>query len=72
LGYVFDQLRNIYDVRSKLVHGSPIKAEKRAQAINDIPGIAKAVILRAIETDWPNPKRLDRDALGFALRADTE
>jgi hypothetical protein len=35
----FEQLRNVYDVRSKLVHGSPIKAERRAQAMVDAADI---------------------------------
>jgi len=59
----FKKLRNIYSVRSKLVHGSTIEARKREQAIKDAPDIAKAVILRAVEHGWPNPQHLDQDAL---------
>lgn len=59
----FGKLRNIYDVRSKLVHGSRIKREARAAAEQDARELACAVIKRSVEQDWPDSKRLDALAL---------
>jgi len=59
----FAKLRNIYDVRSKLVHGSAIKPAKRQQAVDDAPELAKAVFLKAIQQGWPAKKELDELAL---------
>jgi len=63
----FNQLKNIYLIRSRLVHGGKIDAKKdakkREQAIQDAPEIVKAVVLKAIEHGWPDHKQLDQTAL---------
>lgn len=55
----FDKLKNVYDVRSKLVHGSRIKREARTAAEQDARELARAVIKRAIERGWPDSRTLD-------------
>lgn len=59
----FAKLKNMYDVRSKLVHGSSVPPTKRQQALEDAPELAKAIILKAIEHGWPEQKALDALAL---------
>jgi len=59
----FKKLREVYSVRSKIVHGSPVKPAKRTAAVNDAADIAKAVIRRAIEQSWPQPSELDKQAV---------
>jgi hypothetical protein len=59
----FTQLRDVYTIRSKLVHGSKVDATKREQAIKDARDIVKAIILKAIENGWPDPRQLNRRAL---------
>lgn len=55
----FRKLYDIYSVRSKLVHGSPVKFDGLASASNDARILACAVIRRAIETGWPKAEELD-------------
>ena len=59
----FDQLKNIYDVRSGLVHGSKVDVKKRERATTDVLDIVKAVIYKAVERGWPDHKRLNQSAL---------
>jgi hypothetical protein len=59
----FDQLKNIYDVRSGLVHGSRVDARKRERATKEASAIVKAVVRKAVEDGWPDHKKLNRSAL---------
>lgn len=59
----FQNLRNIYRVRSKIVHGSPISGPKREAAIKDAAELSKMVIRLAVERGWPKPSELDATAL---------
>jgi Apea-like HEPN len=59
----FKRLRNIYTVRSKLVHGGTISPEMRRDAERDAEELAVAVTRKAVESGWPNPAVLDILAL---------
>lgn len=59
----FRRLRNVYQVRSDLVHGSPVKPQARAEAVRDSAELGKAVVRRAVEGGWPNADVLDGVAL---------
>jgi hypothetical protein len=59
----FAKLKNIYDVRSKLVHGSRIRREARTAAEQDARELTRAVVKKSVEQGWPDAKKLD----GFAL-----
>lgn len=59
----FAKLKNIYTVRSKLVHGSTIKPTKRQQALDDSPVLAKAIVVKAIQQGWPDMDALNELAL---------
>jgi hypothetical protein len=61
-----NQLRNIYRVRSKLVHGGRINPADRARADADAPKLLKALIRKALESGWPDTAELD----ALALRLD--
>lgn len=65
----FEQLRTIYRVRSKLVHGGRIKDTERAKALAGAPELASALIRRALESGWPEPTELDAVALEVWRRA---
>jgi hypothetical protein len=58
----FVRLRNVYDVRSRLVHGSPVNPAKREAATNDAQEFARAVVLKSVESGWPDTKDLDAQA----------
>lgn len=58
----FARLRNVYDVRSRLVHGSPVKLAKREAATNDAQEFARAIVLKSVESGWPDTKDLDAQA----------
>ena len=58
-----ESLKNIYNVRSKLVHGAAVKPEARAVAERDAADLARAVTRKAIENGWPNDKALREQAL---------
>ena len=60
----FEKLKNVYDVRSKLVHGDRINPDKRIAAERDAAELARRVAKRAIETEWPDDKVLRELALG--------
>jgi len=59
----FARLRNIYQVRSGLVHGSPPRSEARADAFTHAGKLARAVVRRSIEAGWPDGKHLDQVAI---------
>jgi hypothetical protein len=59
----FEKLKNIYDVRSSLVHGSRLKVEKRSAAERDAADLAGLITKKAIESGWPSGKALDQLAL---------
>lgn len=61
----YDQLRNIYRVRSKLVHGTRVNATHRAAAETDAAELSRSVVLRAVEEGWPDGERLEEAALGI-------
>jgi hypothetical protein len=63
----FAQLKRVYDVRSSLVHGTPIKAGDRQTAEADAADLAKAVAKRCLESGWPDTASLDEMALGIDL-----
>ncbi len=66
----FSQLKNIYEVRSKLVHGGTISDSDRSNANNNAPRLATAVVLKAIETGWPEQRTLDAAALEIRMPGD--
>lgn len=57
------QLKDIYSVRSNLVHGSPVTSAKRRAAEVLAKDLATAVIKRAIEAGWPKTRELDLMAI---------
>jgi hypothetical protein len=59
----FDKLKNVYAVRSKLVHGARVAPEARHAAEHDAAELAKAVARKAVVEGWPDPKQLDELAL---------
>lgn len=63
----FNRLKNIYRVRSKLVHEGRTTPDTSQKATRDASELAKAVTLKAIESGWPEPKVLDRVALDRPL-----
>lgn len=62
----FASLRNIYNIRSDLVHGNPIDKAKRLEAEQDASKLALALFKRSLEYGWPDQKILT----AFALRSD--
>ena len=69
---VFTNLRDIYDVRSKMVHGEPVTSERRIRASQYANDLARAMVLRGILHGWPDPKQLDRDALTLGSFSDQD
>jgi hypothetical protein len=59
----FEALKQIYEVRSKLVHGARVHREERMAASQMARDMAKAIVLKALECGWPDPRALDRVAL---------
>jgi Apea-like HEPN len=59
----FDRLKNIYNVRSALVHGGKVKSDALTRATRDAPELVKAVIVTAVRTGWPSTANLDHAAL---------
>jgi Apea-like HEPN len=57
------QLKDVYKVRSDLVHGTPVRAERLRGAEATARTLSTAVALKAIETGWPSPEALDELAL---------
>jgi hypothetical protein len=58
----FKELRQIYSVRSKLVHGSPQKKEYD-EATRNAPRLVRAILKRSLEHGWPDHTALDKLAL---------
>jgi hypothetical protein len=71
-GETFRKLRNIYEVRSRLVHGGRVKADDRAAAERDAADLAKAVTRKAVQVGWPDREELDEVALKARLRPGVE
>jgi hypothetical protein len=65
----FRRLKNIYDVRSNLVHGGRTKSDANISANRDAPELSRAVTRKAIESGWPEPKLLDSLALSSKVVA---
>ena len=62
----FDALRNVYEVRSKVVHGvSKLRDEKRRRAEQDVVDLTRATLLKGIRDRWPDTETLRARALGF-------
>lgn len=61
----FKRLKNIYEVRSSLVHGSQVVEPDRKLAESDAADLTKRILLRSIEMGWPNWKDLNERALSF-------
>jgi hypothetical protein len=59
----FAKLKNVYAVRSKLVHGSRVKPESLRAAEQDASELARLVTKKAITDGWPSTKELDALAL---------
>ena len=59
----FERFKRVYDTRSRLVHGSRINPADRSAAEVDAADLTRAVILRAVEIGWPDPKALNLAAL---------
>jgi hypothetical protein len=63
----FADLKRVYAVRSSLVHGTPVKPTERQAARHDASELARAVLLKALETGWPEPLQLDAAAIASPL-----
>lgn len=61
----FKRLKNIYQVRSSLVHGSKVVELDRKLAESDAADLTKQILLKSIEMGWPNGKDLNERALSF-------
>lgn len=59
----FARLKEVYEVRSGLVHGSKVKEEQRSRANIWAAELAKAVTYRAVTAGWPQRDALDAAAL---------
>jgi len=57
------RLKQIYTLRSNLVHGGRVKPPELHAATLDAAALAKAIIRQAVESGWPDPKALDAAAL---------
>jgi Apea-like HEPN len=64
----FKRLKNIYEIRSKLVHGGSIKRENLVAAQTDVVPLARAVIRKSVELGWPDGTSLDMQAVGVRKR----
>jgi len=58
----FKTLGNIYNLRSKLVHGSVVEAQELRAATASAKELAIAVVKKAVESGWPDSKNLDKSA----------
>jgi hypothetical protein len=58
----FKKLKDTYNLRSKLVHGSAIKPDDLRVATENAKELAIAIIRKAVESGWPDPKKLDAQA----------
>jgi Apea-like HEPN len=58
-----EQLKEVYTVRSRLVHGTPVTAARLLAAEATARTLATAVARKAIETGWPARSALDQLAL---------
>lgn len=70
-GETFEALKDVYDVRSALVHGSPVKGSDLAKARRQARDIAFAVVRQIVDGGWPIAEELDQTALGFLDRDDS-
>jgi hypothetical protein len=60
---VHEQLKNIYRLRSQIVHGGRVKADRQA-ALVDAQDLTRAVLRRALDRGWPDSQALDKQAVG--------
>ncbi len=60
----YDQLKNIYSVRSRLVHGSRVNQVHHQAAEKDARELALAVVRKSVDFGWPDKETLDRVAIG--------
>lgn len=58
-----EELKDIYEVRSRLVHGTPVSLARLRAAEATARTISIAVVRKAIETGWPARTTLDELAL---------
>ena len=58
-----EQLKEVYEVRSRLVHGAPVSVPRLRAADATARTLATAVARKAIETGWPAREALDQLAL---------
>jgi hypothetical protein len=63
----FKRLKEIYSVRSKLVHGGSVHADMRDRANQDAAELGKAVTRKAVESGWPDADALDKLAVDGSL-----
>ena len=62
---IFQQLRNIYDTRSRLVHGAKYPSEAETIATCDAAyNLARCGLLRAVYHGFPTPQMLQQMVLG--------
>jgi hypothetical protein len=56
---MFGKLKNVYDVRSKIVHGvRPPDGDELKAAMSDARGLAAGMFVMALEGEWPSPQAL--------------
>ncbi|MCW3101228.1 MAG: hypothetical protein JWL77_6846 [Chthonomonadaceae bacterium] len=58
-----EELKEIYEVRSRLVHGTPVPAPRLRAAEATARTLATAVARKAVENGWPTSAALDELAL---------
>jgi hypothetical protein len=64
-------LRDLYKVRSGLVHGGKVDAARRHAAESAAVELTRAVILRSLNTGWPRAKALDQLAIATPTRVES-
>ena len=57
------QLKEVYELRSRLVHGTPVPAARLHAAETTARTLATAVVRNAVENDWPTREAMDQLAL---------
>lgn len=60
----YRSLKNIYDVRSRIVHGgAKVSAQKRRLAEVEVRDLAREIVRKGIRDGWPDPEQLNDRAL---------
>jgi hypothetical protein len=61
---IFKELKDLYDIRSKLVHGSGVRAhEQKREAKRNARQLASRALKKAVMNGWPTPEDFASAAL---------